>query len=120
MLPRAKNGSRRRRIATIAILHDRNAKRIKACAAGRFGHSLTCNNVRTTDENRRRPQVVGASREHSSVNQSPYIARLHSAILKQMVNTGINGHDTVEHAGVNVGVELNQDSRLGQASEAPD
>ena len=57
-------------------------------------------------------EIVGPAREHRSVNQPRHVLGPDSAILKQMIHLAIDRHDRVEHAGMTIGIELNQNSRF--------
>jgi hypothetical protein len=56
-----------RRITAVAILHDRNAKRIEAGCSRGFRYASTGDNIGPADEDRRRGKIAGPTREHRPV-----------------------------------------------------
>ena len=56
---------------------------------------------------------VGPRVNRAAVHQIAHILRPHAAVAKQVVDARINRHDAVEHAGLRIAIETNQNLRGG-------
>ena len=77
-----------------------------------FQHRLAGRHVRAADEDGRRGEVGRAPREQGPVNEVANVLRRHATVAEQVLDTGVDGHDGVEDAGLWIGVELDQDLRF--------
>ena len=74
--------------------------------------SFAKRHVRPTYEDRRVVQLLDSAREDGTVHKIAHLVGRNAAVTKDRLGTGIGGDDAVEHAGLRIRVELNQDSPL--------
>ena len=68
--------------------------------------------VAPADEDGRMLQVVRPAREDSPVYQVAHLLRPDAAVAEHLVRARVDGDDAIEHAGLRIGVELDQNLAL--------
>jgi hypothetical protein len=112
LAPCRQHRRRRRGVGPIGIKEHRHLERSEERLLDLFQHGFRVRHIRPTDKNRRRGQVGRTPGKEGTVNQIPHVARRDGAVAKQVLDAGVDGHDSVKNTRLRVGVELNQDLRF--------
>jgi hypothetical protein len=69
-------------------------------------------NVATPHENGALAKILRPTCKDGAMHHIADVFRLNGAVAEYFVSAGIDGDDPIEHAGVGIAVQLNQDSPL--------